>query len=68
MRSTIGIDVAAPAELVLQLARDVERWPQLLPHYAAATPIGPGTMPPIAVVAPPMIMVCAPGVPFGQYE
>jgi ribosome-associated toxin RatA of RatAB toxin-antitoxin module len=33
MRSSIGIDVAAPAELVFELARDVERWPRLLPHY-----------------------------------
>ena len=36
MRSTIGIDVEAPAELVFRLARDVERWPELLPHYVAA--------------------------------
>ena len=36
MRSTIGIDVAAPADLVFRLARDVERWPELLPHYVAA--------------------------------
>jgi ribosome-associated toxin RatA of RatAB toxin-antitoxin module len=35
MRSTIGIDVAAPPELVFRLARDVERWPRLLPHYVA---------------------------------
>jgi ribosome-associated toxin RatA of RatAB toxin-antitoxin module len=34
MRSEIGIDVAAPPELVFRLARDVERWPRLLPHYA----------------------------------
>ena len=34
MESTIGIDVAAPAELVFALARDVERWERLLPHYA----------------------------------
>ena len=37
MRSTIGIDVAAPADLVFALACDVERWPRLLPHYVAAT-------------------------------
>jgi len=37
VRSTIGIDVAAPAELVFRLARDVERWPRLLPHYVAAS-------------------------------
>lgn len=36
MRSTIGIDIAAPADLVFHLARDVERWPALLPHYVAA--------------------------------
>ena len=36
MRSTIGIDIAAPADLVFRLARDVERWPVLLPHYVAA--------------------------------
>lgn len=34
MRSTIGIDVAAPPELVYRLARDVTRWERLLPHYA----------------------------------
>lgn len=39
MRSTIGIDVDAPAELVFRLARDVERWPRLLPHYVAVRPI-----------------------------
>jgi ribosome-associated toxin RatA of RatAB toxin-antitoxin module len=33
MRSTVSVDVAAPAELVFRLARDVERWPRLLPHY-----------------------------------
>ena len=36
MRSTIGIDIAAPADLVFRLARDVERWPDLLPHYVSA--------------------------------
>jgi ribosome-associated toxin RatA of RatAB toxin-antitoxin module len=33
MRSTISIEVAAPREVVFRLARDVERWPRLLPHY-----------------------------------
>jgi ribosome-associated toxin RatA of RatAB toxin-antitoxin module len=36
VRSTIGIDVAAPADLVFRLVRDVVRWPELLPHYVAA--------------------------------
>jgi ribosome-associated toxin RatA of RatAB toxin-antitoxin module len=35
VRSSIEIDVAAPAGLVFRLARDVERWPRLLPHYVA---------------------------------
>ena len=34
MHSTIAIDVAAPPELIFRLARDVERWERLLPHYA----------------------------------
>jgi ribosome-associated toxin RatA of RatAB toxin-antitoxin module len=34
VRSTIGIDVGAPPELVYRLARDVTRWERLLPHYA----------------------------------
>ena len=33
MRSSIAVDVRAPARLVFELARDVERWPDLLPHY-----------------------------------
>jgi ribosome-associated toxin RatA of RatAB toxin-antitoxin module len=31
----VSIDVTAPAQLVFRLARDVERWPRLLPHYVA---------------------------------
>jgi polyketide cyclase/dehydrase/lipid transport protein len=34
MHSRMGIDVAAPPELVFALARDVTRWERLLPHYA----------------------------------
>ena len=41
MRSTIGIEIAAPSDLVFRLARDVERWPDLLPHYVAARRAGP---------------------------
>ena len=33
MKSTIGIDIEAPPRLVFALAREVERWPELLPHY-----------------------------------
>ncbi|MEO5941632.1 MAG: SRPBCC family protein [Candidatus Limnocylindrales bacterium] len=41
MRSTIGIDIRASADLVFRLAQDVERWPDLLPHYVAARRAGP---------------------------
>jgi ribosome-associated toxin RatA of RatAB toxin-antitoxin module len=34
MHSTIGIDIAAPPDLVYVLARDVTRWERLLPHYS----------------------------------
>jgi hypothetical protein len=33
MHSTVSIDIAAPPELVFRLARNIERWPRLLPHY-----------------------------------
>ena len=33
MHSTVSIEIGAPAELVFRLARDIERWPALLPHY-----------------------------------
>jgi ribosome-associated toxin RatA of RatAB toxin-antitoxin module len=36
VRSAIAIEIAARPELVFRLARDVERWPRLLPHYVAA--------------------------------
>ncbi len=40
MQSAIAIDIAAPPELVFRLARDVERWADLLPHYAAVHTLG----------------------------
>ncbi len=33
MRSAIAIGIDAPPRLVFALARDVERWERLLPHY-----------------------------------
>jgi ribosome-associated toxin RatA of RatAB toxin-antitoxin module len=36
VNSSVAIDISAPADLVFRLARDVERWPQLLPHYVRA--------------------------------
>jgi len=40
MRSTIGIDIDAPPELVFHLARDVTRWEHLLPHYTRSRAVG----------------------------
>ncbi len=34
MHSEIAIRIAAPPDLVFSLARDIERWSVLLPHYA----------------------------------
>jgi ribosome-associated toxin RatA of RatAB toxin-antitoxin module len=34
MRSSLAVEIEAPPDLVFQLARDVTRWPDLLPHYA----------------------------------
>ena len=34
MHSSISIEIAAPRELVFRLARGVERWDRILPHYA----------------------------------
>lgn len=34
MHSTIAVEIEAPAKLVFDLARRVERWERLLPHYA----------------------------------
>ena len=33
MQSTLSIEIDAPAPLVFELARDLQRWPELLPHY-----------------------------------
>jgi ribosome-associated toxin RatA of RatAB toxin-antitoxin module len=40
MRTTIGIDIDAPPELVFDLARDVTRWERLLPHYTRSRAVG----------------------------
>ena len=43
MRSTVSIDVRSAPETVFALAREVERWPRLLPHYVAVTVLERGT-------------------------
>lgn len=42
MRSSIAIDIEAPAALVFDLARGVERWERLLPHYGRSAVVGRG--------------------------
>ncbi len=37
MHSEISIDISAPPRTVFELARDVTRWPALLPHYRQVT-------------------------------
>lgn len=37
MRTQILIDVEAPPRTVFDLARDITRWPALLPHYRKVT-------------------------------
>jgi aromatase len=40
MHSAIAIHIDAPPALVFALARDVERWDRLLPHYARSHAVG----------------------------
>ena len=40
MHSTLTVEMGARAELVFDLARDVERWPSLLPHYVSVRVVG----------------------------
>jgi ribosome-associated toxin RatA of RatAB toxin-antitoxin module len=40
MQSTIALEIDAPAQLVFDLARRVERWDRLLPHYARSRIVG----------------------------
>jgi len=37
VRTEISINVAAPPRTVFDLAKDLERWPRLLPHYRYVT-------------------------------
>jgi len=66
VRSTLSVDVAAPPELVFRLARDVERWPQLLPHYVAVRPVernGDGTLLAAMVARRPLVPVLGLALP-----
>jgi ribosome-associated toxin RatA of RatAB toxin-antitoxin module len=66
MRSTVSVDVAAPAQLVFRLARDVERWPRLLPHYVRVRTVERGTDETIVaemVARRPLVPVLGLGLP-----
>ena len=41
MKSRMHQLMNAPYERVFELAADVERWPEILPHYRYVRPIGP---------------------------
>jgi ribosome-associated toxin RatA of RatAB toxin-antitoxin module len=66
MHSTIAIDVAASPDLVFALARDVERWERLLPHYARSRAVerrSDGTLVVDFVARRPLIGVLGLGLP-----
>jgi ribosome-associated toxin RatA of RatAB toxin-antitoxin module len=66
VKSSIGIDVDAPPELVFRLARDVERWPRLLPHYVAVRPLeqnGDGVVVAEMVARRPLVPVLGLSIP-----
>ncbi len=60
------MEVAAPAQLVFRLARDVERWPRLLPHYVRVRAIergSDGTLVAEMVARRPLVPVLGLGLP-----
>ena len=66
MHSTIGIDIAAPPELVYRLARDVTRWERLLPHYSRSAAVSrepDGTLVCDFVARRPFVPVLGLGIP-----
>jgi ribosome-associated toxin RatA of RatAB toxin-antitoxin module len=66
MKSTLSVDVAAPASIVFRLARDIERWPRLLPHYVRVRPLehdGEGRLTAEMVARRPLVPVLGLGLP-----
>ncbi len=66
MHSEIGIDIAAPPSLVFALARDVERWAVLLPHYGRSRAIerrADGSLVADFIARRPLIAVLGLGLP-----
>lgn len=66
MHSHIGIDIAASPDLVFALARDVERWATLLPHYRRSRAIerrADGSLVADFIARRPLIEVLGLGLP-----
>lgn len=66
MHSEIGLDIAAPPDLVFALARDVGRWTDLLPHYVRSRTVErrpDGTSLTEFVARRPLIAVLGLGLP-----
>jgi len=66
VHSTISIEIAAPPELVFRLARPVERWEHVLPHYArsrASEHRADGTLVVVFVARRPLIPILGVGLP-----
>jgi ribosome-associated toxin RatA of RatAB toxin-antitoxin module len=66
MHTTIHVDIAAPAALVFDLARNVERWERVLPHYARSRMVergADGSLVVDFVARRPLIAVLGLGLP-----
>ena len=66
MHSTVAVEVRAPAPLVFELVRDIERWPALLPHYLRATVLvrhADGSVTARMIAVRPIVSVVGFGVP-----
>ena len=66
MHSEIAIRIAAPPDLVFALAHDVERWADLLPHYARSVAVdrrSDGSLVADFIAYRPLIRVLGLGLP-----
>lgn len=66
MHSEIAIRIAAPPDLVFALANDVERWADLLPHYARSVAVerrSDGSLVTVFVARRPLIAILGLGLP-----
>ena len=66
MHSTIAIDVAAPPDVVFRVARRVESWDRLLPHYARSRVVdrqGDGALVVDFVARRPLLPILGLGLP-----